>query len=192
MAAQNKPSLSRDKLISSAGTKTRNLTLDEALLVQRPFLVELKKKMSLDGLSPTQLAKKLDIAYSYLVALTSGARMIANAERQRIEKFADYLDVPVAQIYIWGGLLMPKDFIVHTNLDKALDNIFSIMGSDNTLTGILPTPDEWADGNEFSERSKLLIAQLYELYSNRMMLERAQLTSDKRNVKIPKHILDRD
>lgn len=192
MAVEHKTTANREDLIESSGTKKRNLTNDEAQLVQKPFLAALKRKMDADGLSPTQLAKRIGIAYSYLVALTSGMRLIANAERQRVEKFADYLEVPVIQIYIWGGLLSPKDFIVKTTLDKTLDNIFKIMEADPTLIGILPTEVEWANRREFSGRAKLLVAQLFELYSNKMLIERAKLVPEKQKTGRTKHILARN
>lgn len=190
--AEKKPQIAnRENLIESVGTKTRNLTQKEALLLQEPFLAALKVQMEKDGLTPPLLAKKLGMAYSYIASLTGGTRMIANSERARIETFAEYLNVPVVQIYIWGGLLGPRDFIIRKDLDSTLDNIFQIMESDPALTSIVPTKKEWTDKKLFSERAKLFAAQIFELFSNKMMLERATLDKPKTKSATPKHILSR-
>lgn len=188
----SKSTINRDSLIESSGTKKRNLSAKEALIVQEPFLSALKKKMDRDGINGPQLAKKLGVPYSYIVALASGNRMVANSERIRVEKFADYLEVPIIQIYIWGGLLAPKDFIIRKGLDKTLDGIFSIMENDPALTAIIPTAREWNDTKQFSERAKLFAAQLFELYTNKMMLEQASLEAPKKKTAPAKHVLSRD
>ena len=187
----SKKPLTREELIESVGTKRGSLSNEDANLIQRPFLVALKKKMDDDGLSPTQLAKKLGIPYSYIVAIINGMRLIGNAERSKIEIFAEYLQVPIVQIYIWGGLLSPKDFVVKLGLSKTLDNVFKIMQEDHALTNILPTIDEWRNKKEFSESAKLVIAQIYELYSNKMLMERANLQTEAPKTKRSKHILNR-
>ena len=164
MAQENDAPESREELIETAGTKKRNLTKPQAVLVQKPFLVELKRKMDDDGLTSTQLARKLGIPYSYLLALTSGQRLVVNSERSRVEKLANYLDVPIVQVYIWGGLLNPKDFVFQDGLGKRIGDIFKIMKTDRALTGILPTDEDWSNRRIFSEPARLLVAQLYELF----------------------------
>lgn len=192
MTEKKERNSAREKLIESVGTKKSNLSSAEVILLQEPFLAALKKQMDKDGLTPTQLAKKLDMAYSYIVSLSGGNRMIANSERFRIEKFAEYLNVPVIQIYIWGGLLSPRDFIIRKDLNGTLDNIFHIMESDPALTAILPTETEWTDKKLFPEKAKLFAVQLFELYSNKMLLERATLDKPKSKTTTAPHILSRD
>jgi hypothetical protein len=72
---------------------------------------------------------------------------------------ANYLDIPVAQAFLLGGVLEPKDFIVEVTATQKIDDVIERMRRDPTWCGFVPTATEL---DKMDQKSKILIGLLYE------------------------------
>lgn len=128
-------------------------------VVPTPLMSYLAAEAQSRGHTPVELAKQLGIGYVYLTQLLSGKKDTARLGREVLVAAANYLDVPVAEAYLWAGVLLPTDF-VHEGKFKAMSGEqFDVMSRHPHWGGFMPTRDEW---NSLSERSKLLIVMAFE------------------------------
>lgn len=62
------------------------------------------------GQSLADLTIELGVSYSYLVSVLSNAERARSISREFVVRIANYLNVSVAQVYIWAGILTAQDF----------------------------------------------------------------------------------
>ena len=103
----------------------------------------LVEEADIRGHKPVDLAQHLDIGYVYLTQLIRGKKDPAHLSRQKLASIANYLDVPLIQVYIWSGAIRPEDF-VHCGKFKAnATSILDKMTAHPDWGGFVPTPAEW-------------------------------------------------
>lgn len=109
--------------------------------------------------TPVQLAQRLGIGYVYLTQLLRGEKDTAKLGRDHLVAAAAYLDVPVAEVYLWAGALQSSDF-VHEGKFRALSgDIFDVMSRHPHWGGFMPTRSEWDD---LSDRAKVFVTLAFE------------------------------
>lgn len=119
--------------------------------------------------TPTDLAQHLGIGYVYMTQLLSGKKDTAKLGRDILVASAAYLDVPVAEAYLWAGALQPTDF-VHVGKFKAMSgDIFDVMSRHPHWGGFMPTRDEW-DG--MSERARIFVTLAFESATGHTVLDK--------------------
>jgi transcriptional regulator with XRE-family HTH domain len=158
---------------------------------QTRFLQALEAEMKRQNLSLDDLAKKLKVPYSYIVAIKNGHRGIGAASRDKVERFAAFLNVLVVQIYIWGEVLKPEDFVFSYNIEDTLDSAYEKMINDPIMANILPKKADWENKRIFSQDAKIMCARIYELLSQELLLEHALVDVDVKNYEIVKHVVKR-
>ncbi len=119
--------------------------------------------------APADLAQHLGIGYVYLTQLLSGKKDTAKLGRDILVAAAAYLDVPVAEVYLWAGALQPTDF-VHEGKFKALSgDIFDVMSRYPHWGGFMPTRDEW---DAMSERTRMFVTLAFESATGYTVLDK--------------------
>jgi transcriptional regulator with XRE-family HTH domain len=171
--------------------KVKKMISDIPEYSQTRFLQALEAEMKRQNLSLDDLAKKLKVPYSYIVSIKNGHRAIDAASRDKIERFAAFLNVPVVQIYIWGEVLKPEDFVFSYNIEDTLDSAYEKMINDPIMANILPKKADWENKRIFSQDAKIMCARIYELLSQELLLEHALVDVDVKNYEIVKHVVKR-
>jgi transcriptional regulator with XRE-family HTH domain len=158
---------------------------------QKPFLEALEAAMRQQNMSLEELANRLDIPYSYIIAIKNGNRTIGRADSARVEKFATFLKVPPIQIYVWAGELEPRDFIFTDDLDQRLTLAYDRMAKDPVMITILPKKTEWKNPIKWPINTKVALVRIYELLFQELLLEHATGNFDKKSFSIVKNTIRR-
>lgn len=104
-------------------------------------------------------AAALGVSYPYLQALLRGQRPISQASKTVLAAMAEFLDIPVAQAYIWSGALTAEDFFRKRSLDAELRGLYERLLAHPDFGAYAPTTQEWA---ALHPNLRILIAALYE------------------------------
>ncbi len=123
--------------------------------------------------TPVQLAKHLGIGYVYLTQLLSGKKDSSKMGRHILVAAAEYLDVPVAEAYLWAGALLPTDFVHEGTVREMAGKPFEVMSRHPTWGGFLPTRDEW---DSFSDRMKLFAVLAFEQATGTTLIDATDKT----------------
>ena len=132
------------------------------------LLWRLARRMRDSGDSLQSAAAKLGISYPYLQALLRGQRPVAQSSKSVLAAIASYLDIPVAQAYIWSGALTAEDFFRKPTLVSELDALYEKLLHSTEFGAYMPTTDQWG---ALDTNVKVLIAALYEKASGDLVLE---------------------
>lgn len=139
----------------------------------KPVLMEaLTDAAAIRGETPAELASHLNIGYPYMMALMRGSRPTSELPRKTLEAAADYLDVTVAQAYIWAGALHPTDFISKPRMRKEMATLYRALQDHDDWGGFCPTKAEWA---RLPDTSRTLIALLFEQVIGTQYLSRTHI-----------------
>lgn len=106
-----------------------------------------------------ELADKLDISYPYLMALARGERPTEKMDRAHLVSAAGYLNLPVGQVYLLAGALLPEDFIFEPTQEEKMQYALAAMRKDPLWTAFAPNEKVWKHADP---SVKLLICLLYE------------------------------
>lgn len=109
--------------------------------------------------SPPELADKLDISYPYLMALARGERPTEKMDRAHLVSAAGYLNLPVGQVYLLAGALLPEDFIFEPTQEEKMQYALAAMRKDPLWTAFAPNEKVWKHADP---SVRLLICLLYE------------------------------
>lgn len=115
----------------------------------------------------TDVADKLGISYPYLSALLRGTRPITQASKSTLAAMAHYLDVPVAQAFVWAGVLTSEDFFQPKRLESDLETLYAALLSHPDFGAYAPTRARWA---ALDTPTKVLIAALFERASGQRFM----------------------
>lgn len=139
---------------------------------QRQFIVQVKTAMSRRNIDARQLSETLGISYSHVVGILAGDRQLGAGNTENIRKFAQFLGVPVLQVFVWSGVISPEDCVVNHGLKEQLALSLRKMELD-PMGGILaPRQQSW---DETPVDVQLAFIMMYELYSRKTLLEHAQV-----------------
>lgn len=140
---------------------SKGLVMRNIIKTHQPcnLTVMLWNKMTLQKETARQLASRLAISYTYLMALASGKRPFAQANRKIFVSAAKYLGIPVAQAMLHGGALQPADFLVEATASDKISHVFGRMKNDPEWGGFTP---ELRVLEKTPKDVKILIGLLYE------------------------------
>lgn len=122
--------------------------------------------------TPAELAKHLGIGYVYLTQLLSGKKDTARLGRDILVAAADYLDVPVAEAYLWAGALLPTDFVHEGHAREMSGEQFDVMSRHSYWGGFMPTRKEW---DSLSDRARLLVVMAFEQATGTTLTEKTMV-----------------
>lgn len=125
------------------------------------------------GDGTAELAEALGIGRSYLYQLLTGKKGTARLGREILVSAAKYLDVPVAQAYLWSSALEPTDFVHKTKFEAASGDLLDVMSGHPVWGGFMPSPKEW---DSLSARSRLALVSLFEAATGTEILDKTAKT----------------
>lgn len=163
-SAKTKAAAPEDKAL--AATNTRNT-------MPGSRLVKMIKKVIIDrGLPDREIADVMGITVIYWNSLANGNRQIRSLGKEKLQLVADFLGLPLIQVYNLADFFSPQDFVYKKDLDEQLWLSIEKMGSDPTWAGYIPKQDEW-EQTPLSVRMTMVL--LYEQLSGRQLLAKAEI-----------------
>lgn len=125
----------------------------------------------------SQACKEMGISSTYLTDLFSAEseRTVENLDVRSLRQIANYLEVPLGQVYILAEILTIEDFIVQRSMEEDLSTVYQLMKRDSLWADILPPEDAF---NVLDTRFKILIALLYEREIGKSLIEKAKIFSN--------------
>lgn len=139
--------------------KVANVDADDSKNSQNLLIRALWHSMSKRNHTVPGLASVLDVTYGYLLALARGERPMNLVSHDILVRAADYLQIPVAQAYVWAGVLQPSDFYNARSLRFELDSLYEDLMSNTGINMFAPSKDVW---DALPDSAKLTIGLLYE------------------------------
>lgn len=124
------------------------------------------------GLDVDGFLEVLGLTPSYYRAFRRGERWIGLIGAAKLEKIADFLNIPLATVYVMAGILQPADFVQKTTLTARLDDSFQHLQKHPVLGAFSPTRLEW---EKTPQNVRLLAIVLYERLLNEELLDRGAL-----------------
>ena len=107
------------------------------------LLREIKNELYEQDMGIKELAKQVGVSYPHAVARMSGERSWAGCEREIIKELADFLKVPVLQVYFWSGFLLPEDHYFTQDLTDRIKLSREQQQKDPYVGGMLPSEKAW-------------------------------------------------
>lgn len=124
------------------------------------------------GLLDRYPADLLGITTVYWNSLANGHRPIARLPKEKLQRLATFLKVPLIQVYILSGLFEPEDFVIMQHREAELDMMVANMRLHPKWLALAPSPEEWS---QYSARTKLLVASLFEAVVHKSFMTHAQM-----------------
>lgn len=121
------------------------------------------------------LASVLNVTYGYLLALARGERPMNMVSHDILVRAAQYLQIPVAQAYVWAGVLQPSDFYNARSLRYELDNLYEDLMSNTGVNMFAPSREVW---ESLPDSAKLTIGLLYEQVREKQFITQIDTVTD--------------
>ena len=130
----------------------------------------LKDKALELGLSPFELAGRLQMAYAYWGALNRGKKSVAGLASAGLDSLIEFLKAPASQIAALAGIVFPEQFIKATSAEDQLARALDRMREDPVWGQFAPNDEEWG---KTPTKVKIALALIYEQLFQRTLIEQA-------------------
>lgn len=115
-----------------------------------------------------EIADHIGLSPSYFSSIAGGMRPVGALNRATLQKCADYLAVPLVQVYVLAEHLGPEAFLSKETVDTHLDRGFRMIREDSDWSMVAPKESEW---KELPFSAKVLIVLLYQRLTGRQIIE---------------------
>lgn len=133
-----------------------------------PLLMKIREEQERRSMNLNELAQALGLSKPYLMAIFSFQRPIDRLGMEYLEKIAEFLKVPKAQVYCLAEILKPEDFTHEYKLEEQLQESFRNMRNDPVWMAYAPS-DEML--NELPSQVKIGMAYMYQQLANKRFVE---------------------
>lgn len=165
---------SKTPSLGRRGPKPADKSIKKQTLVEQTSLMSyLAAEANARNETPNDLAHSLGIGYVYLTQLLNGKKDTAKLGRDILVSAARYLDVPVAEVYLWAGALKPTDFVHEGKFAQISGDAFDVMSRHPFWGGFMPSREEW---DHMSQRTRLFVVLAFEQATNETLLEKTAKT----------------
>lgn len=138
--------------------KAKNASAPRTVVGQR--LIDLIRKTLIDrGLPERHMVALLGVSQSYWHSLANGHRSLQALSKEKLQRLATFLELPLIQVCVLAGQFTAEDFVVARGLDEELERRVAAMRSDARWLALAPTQQEWA---ALPLKVRMLVVALYE------------------------------
>ncbi len=136
-------------------------------------LINLVRKTLIDrNLPERHVSDLMGVTQIYWNAMANGNRRISSLPKDKLQRLAEFLEIPLIQVYVLADHFVPEDFVVQKSLPGDLERMVEFMRSDPTWLALAPSHKEWS---EMSTRAKVLVAALYERLVHKSFLRASRV-----------------
>ena len=171
VARTKKPST--DKPVAGDADGDEGETLPGQRQVVGLRLINLVRKTLIDrNLPERHIPDLMGITQIYWNSLQNGNRRISSLPKDKLQRLAEFLEIPLIQVYVLADHFSSEDFVVYKSLPADLERMIEFMRSDPTWLAFAPSKSEWDD---MSTRAKVLVAALYERLIHKSFLKASKV-----------------
>ena len=120
----------------------------------------------------------------YWYSIANGHRKISALSKDKLEKIAQFLNIPTVQAMSLADVLNHEDFFLGS-LEAQLDISIEQMRNDPAWMCWAPTDEEWS---KLSVGTRTGVVMLYETVYQKMLLRRAEIENPELKEKIEKYL----
>lgn len=136
-------------------------------------LINLIKKTIIDrGLHERSIADITGVTQIYWNSMANGNRQIKSLGKDKLEKIADFLGLPLIQVLILADYLVISDFFNGKTLEDQLVLTLRKMQEDPQWAGYAPDLEIW-EATDLGVRTAFAV--MYEQVSGNVLMEKAKL-----------------
>jgi transcriptional regulator with XRE-family HTH domain len=141
--------------------------IEGARLIKR-----IKKAIIERGLQDRAIADIVGVTQIYWNSLANGNRQIKSLGKEKLQKIAEFLGLPLVQIYLLAELFTAEDFFNSKDLNEQLWLSIRKMQEDPQWAGYAPSPEEW---EQTPINVRITLVSLYERESKRYLMAKAEV-----------------
>lgn len=132
-----------------------------------PLVNALYQEADRRGEWTNEIANHLGLSPSYFSSIAGGLRPVSAFGRATLERAADYLHVPLVQVYVLAEHLGPDAFLSKETAKSQLDRGFKMIREDTDWSMVAPSEAEW-ETLPFS--AKALVVMMYQRLTSKAIL----------------------
>lgn len=118
-----------------------------------------------------ELLDSIGFTEDYYMVYRRGTRWIGSVSQEKLENFAKYLKLPLANVYLLAEILKPSDFVERDSLPKKFAQLYEILVGDDSMRPFMPSIEVW---NKTPTDSKLLIYFMFKQITGKEIEQLAQ------------------
>lgn len=142
-----------------AKTSHGNSRTEPRVVVGQRLIDQVRKALIDRALPERHVVDLLGVSQSYWHSLTNGHRSIQALSKGKLQRLADFLDLPLIQVCVLADQFVAEDFVRARGLDDELRRIADELRADARWLAIAPTPEQWA---ALPLQVRILVSALYE------------------------------
>lgn len=130
----------------------------------------IRKRLAERRMSEREIADVIGVTSIYWTSLTNGHRRLSGLPHAKMQRLAEFLEIPVIHAYMLADLYKPSDLVVTKKLDDDLQASLAKMRLDKRWSFLVPDDETLA---LTPQASRLAIVMLYEHVAGQALLKRA-------------------
>jgi len=136
-------------------------------------LIKMIKKAIVErGLQDRAIADIVGVTQIYWNSLANGNRQIKSLGKEKLQKIAEFLGLPLIQVYLLAEHFTAEDFFNSKDLNEQLWLSIRKMQEDPQWAGYAPSSEEW---EQTPINVRITLVSLYERESKRYLMAKAEV-----------------
>lgn len=136
-------------------------------------LIKMIKKAIVErGLQDRAIADIVGVTQIYWNSLANGNRQIKSLGKEKLQKIAEFLGLPLIQVYLLSELFTAEDFFNSKDLNEQLWLSIRKMQEDPQWAGYAPSSEEW---EQTPINVRITLVSLYERESKRYLMAKVEV-----------------
>lgn len=167
--------LARDaQAAAEAGSPTDDATSPrDRNKIEGARLIKMIKKAIVErGLQDRAIADIVGVTQIYWNSLANGNRQIKSLGKEKLQKIAEFLGLPLIQVYLLAEHFTAEDFFNSKDLNEQLWLSIRKMQEDPQWAGYAPSSEEW---EQTPINVRITLVSLYERESKRYLMAKAEV-----------------
>jgi transcriptional regulator with XRE-family HTH domain len=136
-------------------------------------LIKMIRKVIIErGLQDRTIADIVGVTQIYWNSLANGNRQIKSLGKEKLQKIAEFLGLPLIQVYLLAEHFTAEDFFNSKDLNEQLWLSVRKMQEDPQWAGYAPSSEEW---EQTPINVRITLVSLYERESKRYLMAKAEV-----------------
>ena len=172
-SAQAQPQIEAPAPVDSNLPSTDESSPRDRNKIEGHRLIKMIKKAIIErGLQDRAIADIVGVTQIYWNSLANGNRQIKSLGKEKLQKIAEFLGLPLIQVYLLAEHFTAEDFFNSKDLNEQLWLSIRKMQEDPQWAGYAPSSEEW---EQTPINVRITLVSLYERESKRYLMAKAEV-----------------
>lgn len=159
--------------VAEAGLLNDETSTRDRNKIEGARLIKMIKKVIVErGLQDRAIADIVGVTQIYWNSLANGNRQIKSLGKEKLQKIAEFLGLPLIQVYLLAEHFTAEDFFNSKDLNEQLWLSIRKMQEDPQWAGYAPSSEEW---EQTPINVRITLVSLYERESKRYLMAKAEV-----------------